>query len=177
MLYTATYPEGKETIMPTLELLIEQLSQKLLAHQWKLATAESCTGGGLAYALTSLSGSSAWFERGFVTYSNSAKEELLGVQARTLTTFGAVSKQTAIEMAEGALRHSQAQVSIAITGIAGPLGGSQEKPVGTVWIALASIESPTSCFTEIFSGTRQQIREQIILTALKKILIFPPSFL
>jgi nicotinamide-nucleotide amidase len=154
-----------------LEPLVTQLSKKLLTREWKMVTAESCTGGGLAYLLTSLAGSSNWFERGFVTYSNSSKEELLGVDGTILSTFGAVSEQTVREMAEGALRHSQAQISIAVTGIAGPDGGTKEKPVGTVWIGFASINAETRSFVNIFPGSRTEIREQTIETALKEILL------
>jgi nicotinamide-nucleotide amidase len=150
-----------------IEQLVIQLSEKLKARDWKLTTAESCTGGGLAYHLTHVPGSSSWFERGFVTYSNQAKEELLGVNPSTLTQFGAVSEETAREMAEGALRNSQAQASIAITGIGGPDGGSKEKPVGTIWIGYASINSDTHTHLEVFSGTREQIREQTIKLALE----------
>jgi nicotinamide-nucleotide amidase len=148
--------------------LVDQLSNKLKAREWKIATVESCTGGGLAYALTSLAGSSTWFERGVVTYSNIAKEELVGVRALTLASFGAVSEQTVREMAEGGLRNSQAQLSIAITGIAGPEGGTAEKPVGTIWLGYASIDAQTQTFVEVLQGTRTSIREQTIQIALEK---------
>jgi nicotinamide-nucleotide amidase len=150
----------------SIDQLIIQLSQQLLAREWKITTAESCTGGGLAFALTQLPGSSKWFERGFVTYSNISKEEMLNVSPITLNTHGAVSAQTAREMAEGALRHSQAQLSIAITGIAGPDGGSDDKPVGTIWIAVASIDTTTQAYLKNFSGSRESIRMQTIKTAL-----------
>lgn len=155
----------------SIDQLIIQLSKKLITREWKIATAESCTGGGLAYALTQMPGSSNWFERGFVTYSNTSKEDMLGVNPATLTTFGAVSEETAREMAEGALRHSQAQISIAITGIAGPDGGSKAKPVGTIWIGLASINTITQTFLRNFSGNREAIREQTILSALEYLLL------
>lgn len=154
--------------MKTIEQLVMQLSEQLKSREWKLVTAESCTGGGLAYALTEVSGSSNWFERGFVTYSNQAKVEMLGVKISTLSEHGAVSQQTAIEMAEGALSNSQGQMSIAITGIAGPDGGSKEKPVGTVWLALASIHADTETYLLSLNGTRKQIRENTILIALEK---------
>lgn len=157
--------------MKSMEEEITALSKELLARDWKLVTAESCTGGGLAYALTNIPGSSNWFERGYVTYSNSAKEECLGVNPETLTTFGAVSEETAREMAEGALKHSQAQVSVSITGIAGPDGGSKDKPVGTVWIAFASVDKETIATRVNFSGSRLDIREQTIQWVLKNLLI------
>ncbi len=120
-----------------LEALAQELGAALLAKGWRLAGAESCTGGWAAQACTAIAGSSAWFERGFVTYSNEAKQELLGVRAETLAAHGAVSEATAREMAGGALAHSRAQCAYAITGIAGPAGGSPDKPVGTVWFAWA----------------------------------------
>ncbi|MEG0053190.1 MAG: CinA family protein [Comamonas sp.] len=106
----------------------------LMGKGWMLATAESCTGGMIAAACTDLAGSSQWFDRGFVTYSNEAKTEMLGVPAELIAQHGAVSEEVVRAMAEGAIRHSRAQVSIAVTGIAGPSGGSAEKPVGTVWV-------------------------------------------
>lgn len=141
-------------------------------HQRRLllATAESCTGGWVAQVITHTPGSSAWFERGFVTYSNAAKSELLGVRAETLAGFGAVSIETAQEMAEGALKHSRAQVSLAITGIAGPGGGSPGKPVGTVCFAWC--RAGTLAQTEIlhFTGEREAIRRQSVVHALKGLL-------
>src|SRR5258708_6846429 len=113
-------------------ILAERVGQLLKAHKLMLTTAESCTGGQIAEAITQIAGSSQWFDRGFVTYSNAAKQEMLGVKKITLEQAGAVSAETAAEMAEGALRHSHAQISIAVTGIAGPTGGSVDKPVGTV---------------------------------------------
>jgi nicotinamide-nucleotide amidase len=152
--------------------LTTQLADLLIQREWKLTTAESCTGGGLAFYLTQISGSSAWFERGFVTYSNSSKEEMLGVKPLTLTVFGAVSEPTAREMAEGALQKSQAQVSVAITGIAGPTGGTADKPVGTVWIAWSGINGDTEACVDIFSGNRDAVREQTIMLALEKLIEF-----
>ncbi|MDR3477569.1 MAG: CinA family protein [Gammaproteobacteria bacterium] len=157
--------------MPSTTLsLVTKTSQLLKRQNWKLVTIESCTGGGVAYALTSLPGSSTWFERGFVTYSNNAKEDMIGVRSQTLLQFGAVSEQTACEMAEGGLRNSEAQISVAITGIAGPDGGSKEKPVGLVWFAVAGIDITTIAYQHIFAGNRQQIREQAIRTALEKVI-------
>ncbi|QBK04116.1 CinA family protein [Hylemonella gracilis] len=112
---------------------VQQIAAQLLTRGWMLATAESCTGGMVAAACTDLAGSSAWFERGFVTYSNAAKTELLGVDAALIEAHGAVSEPVARAMAAGAIARSAAQLSIAITGIAGPTGGSADKPVGTVW--------------------------------------------
>lgn len=154
----------------TLTQLANAVGKQFKNRGWKIITAESCTGGGLAYALTSITGSSGWFERGLVSYSNTSKEELLGVNSATLTTFGSVSAQTAQEMAEGALRRSQAQVSIAITGIAGPEGGTLDKPVGTVWIAYATTMAATQIAHRLFLGGRASIREQSIETALQILL-------
>jgi nicotinamide-nucleotide amidase len=151
-------------------LIAKNLGIFLQQHQIKLVTAESCTGGGLAQAITAIPGSSGWFERGFVTYSNASKQELLGVKSSTLETYGAVSEQTAIEMAEGALRASHAQLSIAITGIAGPDGGSADKPVGTVWFAW-SLNNVTQSELQLFSGDRLSIREQAVIFALEKLLL------
>jgi nicotinamide-nucleotide amidase len=156
--------------MSTLEQLCIQLGDELKKRQWKLVTAESCTGGGLSYWITSIAGSSNWFERGFVTYSNSAKEECLGISSKTINHFGAVSEQTAREMAEGALHFSKANISAAITGIAGPDGGTPDKPVGTVWIACANIQSGTDAKKFLFEGNRQIIREKSIKAALEFIL-------
>ncbi|OGT37912.1 MAG: hypothetical protein A3F12_07170 [Gammaproteobacteria bacterium RIFCSPHIGHO2_12_FULL_38_14] len=133
----------------------------LLKQHLKLATAESCTGGGLSFWITSIPGSSTWFERGFVTYSNESKIEILGVKTETLEKYGAVSRETAIEMAEGALKKSHANIALAITGIAGPDGGSKEKPVGTVWIALADSQSTVASCT-VYQGDRNIIRNKTI---------------
>ncbi len=142
---------------------------ELLKHQgWFLTVAESCTGGWLAEAITSVAGSSAWFDRGFVTYSNHAKQEMLGVSLATLNEFGAVSSQTATEMAQGALTHSKAQGSIAITGIAGPDGGTTNKPVGTVWVAWAAIGKVTRASQYCFAGDRTAIRRQAVQCALEE---------
>ncbi|MBC7905419.1 MAG: CinA family protein [Rhodospirillaceae bacterium] len=135
----------------------------------KLATAESCTGGLVAAALTAIAGSSTVLERGFVTYSNEAKAEMLGVPMVLIQTHGAVSEAVARAMAEGALTHSHAQRSIAITGIAGPGGGSADKPVGLVHFAAASVGGMTIARHEIFSGDRDAVRHQAALTALKMV--------
>lgn len=157
-----------------------ELAQCLIATNRMMACAESCTGGMVAAACTALAGSSAWFERGMVTYSNQAKQQMLGVPAELIATHGAVSEPVARAMAEGALRHSQAQLSLAITGIAGPSGGSEEKPVGTVWLAWAastsnaqSAEAPVfDVLTRrcIFAGDRQAVREAACWYALNGLL-------
>lgn len=149
-----------------------ELGQQLQKHHWKLVTAESCTGGGLAYFITEIPGSSDWIERGYVTYSNKAKQDSLNVPSALLNEFGAVSQETARSMAEGALKHSEAHVSVAITGIAGPSGGSPEKPVGLVWFGFAGIHTDTVTLRQYFSGDRHAIREQSIQFALQKLLEF-----
>jgi nicotinamide-nucleotide amidase len=135
-----------------------------------LATAESCTGGWVAQALTAIGGSSEWFERGFVTYSDAAKREMLGVSASTLAAHGAVSEQTAREMAAGALQRSRAQVAVAITGIAGPSGGSPGKTIGTVCFAWAIEGRAVSAVTHRFDGDRESVRRQSVIAALQGVL-------
>jgi nicotinamide-nucleotide amidase len=132
-----------------------------------VATAESCTGGGVAEAITRIAGSSAWFERGFVTYTNRAKEEMLGVSHATLAAHGAVSEAVASEMAFGALAHSPADAAVAITGIAGPGGGSASKPVGLVWFGWAYRGGPVQCRRFVFPGDRAAVREQSVAVALQ----------
>jgi nicotinamide-nucleotide amidase len=144
----------------TLSNLAIELGAALKARGFTLALAESCTGGMVAQAITSIAGSSAWFDRGFVTYSNQAKIEMLGVSINTIETYGAVSEQTANEMALGALKNSHAHISGSITGIAGPDGGSAEKPVGTVCFAWSEVNEATSTITKHFQGNREQIRQQ-----------------
>lgn len=141
--------------------------QLLLARNEFLTLAESCTGGGLACAVTEIAGSSAWFERGFVTYSNAAKSELLGVPEITIERHGAVSEATARAMAEGALAHSPAHWAVAITGIAGPAGGSADKPVGTVCFAWAGRDLGCQAQTRCFSGDRSAVRAQSVAYALR----------
>ena len=135
-----------------------------------LATAESCTGGWAAQAMTAIAGSSVWFERGFVTYSNDAKQEMLGVSALTLKSHGAVSEKTAREMALGALLRSKADVSLAVTGVAGPTGGSDAKPVGTVCFAWAMKNGAVRAETRRFSGDRDSVRRQSVVRALEGVL-------
>lgn len=151
--------------MTDAETLAARLGATLLARGEWLAVAESCTGGGVAHAITAIAGSSGWFERGFVTYSNLAKTEMLGVPATTLERHGAVSEATARAMAQGALAHSRAEWSVAITGIAGPGGGSPEKPVGTVCFAWAHGEGCIA-HTRVFPGDRAAVREAAVCYAL-----------
>jgi len=153
--------------------LVQQLAQTLLANKLKIALAESCTGGLLAAHLTSLAGSSDWFERGFVTYSNQAKEGSIGVPKELIERYGAVSEEVAKAMAEGVLNHSLAQVSVAITGIAGPGGGSANKPVGMVcfaWGITVNDLIQTRSQTKQFSGDRLSIREQACVYAIESLL-------
>lgn len=135
-----------------------------------LATAESCTGGWVAKLITDIPGSSHWFERGFVTYTNESKQEMLGVAAETLASHGAVSEATVREMAQGALSHSRAQLSLAVSGIAGPGGGTPERPVGSVCFAWASQESGVHSEQRHFDGDRELIRRQAVATALQGVL-------
>ncbi|KTC94749.1 Competence-damage inducible protein CinA [Legionella geestiana] len=146
--------------MKTLSDDVQRLSLALGARKWQMATAESCTGGMLAGFLTALAGSSAWFERGFVTYSNAAKEELLGVPHALITQHGAVSEAVALAMAEGALHHSHAQMAVSVTGIAGPDGGTPQKPVGTVWLAFAGNGMAPEARCYHFTGNREEVRLQ-----------------
>jgi nicotinamide-nucleotide amidase len=144
--------------------LAAELGATLKARGFILALAESCTGGMVAQAVTSIAGSSGWFDRGFVSYSNLAKIEMLGVSNKTLDTYGAVSEQTAIEMASGALINSHAKITGSITGIAGPDGGTPEKPVGTICFAWAEANKPITTITKHFQGDRQEIRQQAAIT-------------
>lgn len=149
-----------------LSVLATLVGERLKSHGLMLAAAESCTGGWAAQAVTSVSGSSGWFERGFVTYSDEAKRELLDVRAETLQRFGAVSEETAREMALGALARSRAQVALAITGVAGPTGGTPQKPVGTVCLGWALPGGRVDTVTRHFSGDRAEVRRQSVLAAL-----------
>ena len=144
----------------TLGMLATLAGARLKAKGLKLATAESCTGGWVAQAITSVSGSSEWFDRGFVTYSNEAKCEMLGVRPGTLSAHGAVSEPTAQEMAAGAIEHSAAGVAVAVTGVAGPTGGSPEKPVGMVCFAWVLSGHPAESETRRFDGDRDAVRRQ-----------------
>jgi nicotinamide-nucleotide amidase len=146
------------------------LGSACLQRRLFLATAESCTGGWAAQVITHTAGSSGWFERGFVTYSNEAKIDMLGVRPETLQRFGAVSPETAAEMATGALKKSNALFSLAITGIAGPTGGSPGKPVGTVCFAWCRVGEVAAAETALFAGDREAIRRQAVVYALRGLL-------
>lgn len=156
--------------MSELEILAERLGNLLLQRGEWLAAAESCTGGWLAQSVTAIAGSSAWFDRGFVTYSNAAKTEMLGVPETTLERHGAVSDAVARAMAQGALANSRADWTVAITGIAGPGGASLHKPVGTVCFAWASKDGGCEAHTCYFSGDRAAVREQSVRFALNGLL-------
>jgi nicotinamide-nucleotide amidase len=149
---------------------VAKLSAALLARGWTMAAAESCTGGWIAKCCTDRAGSSAWFERGFVTYSNAAKRELLGVAGDVLERAGAVSEAVARSMAEGALRNSRAEVALAVTGIAGPDGGAPDKPVGTVWFGWAVAGEATLTVCRRFEGDREAVRRQTVRAALEGLL-------
>lgn len=151
------------------QILCRQLADLLIKNGLKLVTAESCTGGMISAACTDLAGSSNWFERGFVTYSNEAKTELLGVDGALIEAHGAVSEQVARAMAFGAIRHSIAQVSIAVTGVAEPTGGSAAKPVGTVWFGF-SIRGQLYSEIQRFDGDRAAVRAQTVTHALARTL-------
>ena len=155
----------------TTDELCARLAEALLARGWKLATAESCTGGLIAAACTERSGSSDWFERGFVTYSNAAKTESLGVDAALIEQQGAVSEVVARAMAFGALRHSQAQVAVSVTGVAGPTGGSAAKPVGTVWFGF-HVDGRLTSETRVFPGDRAAVRSATVRHALQRLVEF-----
>ncbi len=154
--------------MPMAEL-IERLAVRLQQIGWRVACAESCTGGLIAGVLTDLAGSSAWFDRGFVTYSNAAKQEMLGVPAEIIARHGAVSVETVSAMAAGALAQSDAQLTVAVSGIAGPSGGSLEKPVGTVYLAWATDDQVTSMH-RLFAGDRAEIRAATVSAAVEGLL-------
>lgn len=158
-----------------LEDLSVAVGQALLERKLMLACAESCTGGWVSEVITAIGGSSQWFERGFVTYSNAAKQELLGVKADTLRQHGAVSEAVAGEMAAGALRRSHAQVALAISGVAGPSGGSPDKPVGTVCFAWVLRGGTPTAETQRFSGNREAVRRQSVVHALRGLLGMLPE--
>ena len=147
--------------------LATTLGQLLLRKKWTITTAESCTGGGIGYWLTAVPGSSAYVDRGFITYSNKAKQQLLAVRSATLLQFGAVSEQTVREMAEGAAKAANANMAIAVSGIAGPDGGSVYKPVGTVCFGFC-VNGNVASSHLVFTGDRQQVRQQAIDYALKQ---------
>jgi nicotinamide-nucleotide amidase len=150
------------------DTLVSTLADALRARSWTLASAESCTGGLIAAACTSIAGSSDWFERGFVTYSNAAKSEMLGVPPALIAAHGAVSEPVARAMAEGALAQSRADLAVAVTGIAGPGGAVPGKPVGTVWLALAQRGAATQAEGVRFDGDRAAVRAQTVVLALQR---------
>ncbi|MAJ90739.1 MAG: damage-inducible protein CinA [Legionellales bacterium] len=154
----------------TIEVLVEQLAERFVKTSKKLVIAESCTGGGLSENLTRFPGSSSWFDCAFVTYSNRSKQDLLSVSADKIEEFGAVSEEIALEMAQGALRKSSADYSVSITGIAGPDGGTNEKPVGTVCIAWCERNQNATTTRTEFSGNRSRIREQACMLAMQGLL-------
>ena len=161
---------GRVPTTAALRLLARRCGAELTRRQLRLVAAESCTGGLFAATCTAIAGSSDWFDRGFVSYSNAAKQEMLGVSADTLARHGAVSEQTACEMAAGALVPSRAQVALAITGIAGPSGGSPEKPVGTVCFAWSRKDASPIAQTLQFKGDRESVRRQSVAFALQTLL-------
>lgn len=150
--------------------LVHEVAARLLARGWRMASAESCTGGWIAKCCTDLAGSSAWFERGFVTYSNAAKQELLGVDAAALEQDGAVSRAVALQMAQGARRRAPVDIAVAVTGIAGPDGGTVEKPVGTVWFAWSLADQATAELLTI-TGDRDAVRRRSVAHALQGLIV------
>ena len=150
-----------------MDILAAKVGGLLKAHGLMLATAESCTGGGVAQAVTEIAGSSAWFERGFITYANDAKHEMLGVSQETLIRHGAVSEAVVREMVMGALHRSHAQVALAVSGVAGPSGGTPEKPVGTVWFAWGIKNRTCEARLHHLAGNRGEIRAQSVRIALQ----------
>jgi nicotinamide-nucleotide amidase len=153
-----------------LRRLAEQLGECLIARKMKLAVAESCTGGWLAKVITDLPGSSDWFNGSLVTYSNEAKQRILGVQKATLDEFGAVSGETVLEMSDGILSHMEADVALSISGIAGPGGGSGDKPVGLVWFSWGRPDKPVLAEFHHFEGDREAVRRQAVEKALQLLL-------
>jgi len=154
--------------------LAQKVGETLLEKGMKLATAESCTGGWVAQAVTAVPGSSGWFDCGFVSYSNTAKQKMLGVEQKVLEQHGAVSEPVVAQMAEGALRNSEANIAVAISGIAGPDGGTEDRPVGTVWMAWAIEGHPTVTCLSFFNGDRDEVRQQAVEQALEGILAYLP---
>jgi nicotinamide-nucleotide amidase len=149
--------------------LVQHLAAQLSQNQQKICTAESCTGGLIAKTCTDLAGSSDWFERGFITYSNEAKHELLAVPMVIIDEYGAVSEPVAMAMAKGAVANSHADYAVAVTGVAGPGGGSEAKPVGTVWVSVASkLQSEASCYQ--FDGDREAVRQATLVQALQNLI-------
>lgn len=156
--------------MQTLTELSETLGKTLQNNNLVLTTAESCTGGGISSAVTDIAGSSAWFDRAFITYSNESKVEMLSVSESTLETDGAVSQQVVEQMATGAIKHSLANVAISVSGIAGPSGGTEDKPVGTVWFGWQLADGQKVQKVRVFSGNRKEVREQACIYAMTTLL-------
>ena len=154
----------------TLQDLAIKVGSALSQQGLMLASAESCTGGWLGQTITSIAGSSAWYERGFITYTDISKREMLGVSSTTLEQYGAVSEETAYEMAEGAIARSHAQVVVSVTGIAGPGGGTAKKPVGTICFAWIMKDGLARTETRYFSGSREEIRQQAVAEALQGVI-------
>ena len=150
--------------------LSAQLGALLREHRYVITTAESCTGGGIASAITDIAGSSAWFDRTFVTYSNDAKQEMLGVKASTLEQYGAVSEPVVTQMVQGAVQKAKASIGVAVSGIAGPGGGTDTKPVGTVCFGFYDCHGWLQTETQYFSGDRQEIRHQVVAHALSRLI-------
>jgi nicotinamide-nucleotide amidase len=157
--------------MQKIELTVNELAEVLIKRKWVMATAESCTGGWISKCCTDLAGSSAWFDRGFVTYCNQAKQEMLNVETRALVDYGAVSEVVAKQMAAGALNAAKTDVALAVTGVAGPSGGSEEKPVGLVWFAWAVRGQTTQSESMIFQGDRNSVRMQTVSHSLFGLLL------
>lgn len=158
------------TVPTVTQQLATELGQLLLRKNLSITTAESCTGGGISYAITAISGSSAYLDRSFITYSNKAKQQMLGVKSATLLQFGAVSEETVVEMARGAAVAAGSNVAIAVSGIAGPTGGSPQKPVGTVCFGFA-VDGHVVSTTLVFTGDREQVRQQSIDFALQQTIL------
>lgn len=152
--------------------LLTQIADLLTTRSWRMATAESCTGGWIAKCCTDVAGSSSWFDRGYVTYSYGAKEQMLGVSHADLVKYGAVSEKIAWQMATGAKRHSKAGVTVAATGIAGPGGGMPGKPVGLVHFGWCIGDRPAVCDAQVFKGDRNSVRQQTVLHALEGIILY-----
>lgn len=149
--------------------LAQTLGQLASTQGVKITLAESCTGGGMAHAVTSVPGSSGWFEYGFITYSNSAKSKLLRVKPQLLLQFGAVSQEVVTAMAEGAKAKAKAQYALAVSGIAGPGGATDSKPLGLVWFSLLGPDNQSACVHQVFDGSREQIRTQAVTFGLSKL--------
>jgi len=154
---------------PSVDALLSKIADLLTAREWRMATAESCTGGWIAKCCTDKNGSSAWFDRAYVAYSYRAKEQMLGVSHDDLLAHGAVSDEIACQMAVGAKQHSQVGVTVSATGIAGPGGGMPGKPVGLVHFGWCIGDQAVSCGSEVFSGDRESVRQQTVMYALQGI--------